>query len=294
MPNIQLRPKTDLSSFRKIAIGTWRTTKDPSVYGSLSLEMDATLAYIEAFRERTGKRLTLTHLMAKAVALALAEIPDANAILRFGRIWLREDVDVFFQVVMKDPVSGQIDLSGLTIRQADKKPLPDIVDEFVRVAEKVRAGKDKEKEETRKTFKRIPGFLTGWILDLISLLLYTFNLDLSWAGLPKDAFGSVMVTNVGSLGLEEAYVPLVPYSKVPLLVAMGAVQKVPVVDPETDEITTAQRMKLFATFDHRLLDGAHAAKMSSVLKEVFANPEAHFGALPPAAEAAPEAASEAS
>lgn len=99
MPNIELTPKTDLSSFRKIAIGTWRTAKDPSVYGSLSLEMDATLAYIEAFRQRTGKRLTLTHLMAKAVALALAEMPDANAILRYGRIWLRKDVDVFFQVV---------------------------------------------------------------------------------------------------------------------------------------------------------------------------------------------------
>ena len=287
MPNIELRPKTDLSSFRKIAIGTWRTTKDPSVYGSLSVEVDAALAYIEAFRARTGKKLTLTHLMAKAVALALAQMPDANAILRFGRIWLRHDVDVFFQVVMKDPATGQIDLSGLTIRRADQKSMPDIVDEFRRVAERVRAGKDKDKESTRQTFKRLPGFLVGWVLDTISLLLYTLNLDMSWAGIPRDPFGSVMVTNIGSLGLEEAYVPLVPYSKVPLLVAMGAVKKVPVVDEETDQIRVARVMRLFATFDHRLLDGAHAAKMSAVLKEVFANPEEHFGAIDelPAAEA---------
>jgi pyruvate dehydrogenase E2 component (dihydrolipoamide acetyltransferase) len=279
MPNIELRPKTDLSSFRKIAIGTWRTAKDPTVYGSLSLEMDATLAYIEAFRARTGKRLTLTHLMAKAVAIALAEMPDANAILRYGRIWLRKDVDVFFQVVMKDPVSGQIDLSGLTIRRADHKSMTDIVDEFRRVAEKVRAGKDQEKESTRQTFKRLPGFMTGWILDTISFLLYTLNLDLSWAGLPRDPFGSVMVTNIGSLGLEEAYVPLVPYSKVPLLLAKGSVKKVPVVDDDTDEIRVAKVMRLFATFDHHLLDGAHAAKMSTVLQDVFAHPEAHFGRI---------------
>jgi pyruvate dehydrogenase E2 component (dihydrolipoamide acetyltransferase) len=282
MPNIELSPKTDLSSFRKIAIGTWRTAKDPTVYGALALEMDATLDYIERFRERTGKHLTLTHLMAKAVALALAEMPDANAILRFGRIWLRKDVDIFFQVVMKDPETGQIDLSGLTIRRADEKPLPEIVDEFLRVAEKVRAGKDQDKEQTRQTFKRMPGFVTGWVLDLISFLLYTLNLDLSWAGLPRDPFGSAMVTNVGSLGLEEAYVPLVPYSKVPLLVAMGAVKKVPLVDEETDAIRVARVMRLFATFDHRLLDGAHAAKMASVLKRVFADPEAAFGPLPEA------------
>ncbi len=73
--------------------------------------------------------------------------------------------------------------------------------------------------------------------------------------------------------------PLVPYSKVPLLLAMGAMKKVPVVDQETDEIRVAKVMRLFATFDHRLLDGAHAAKMSTVLKRVFADPEAHFGRL---------------
>ncbi len=292
MPNIELRAKTDLSSFRKIAIGTWHTAKDPSVYGSLSVEVDAVIAYIDAFRERTGKKLTLTHLMAKAVAIALAEMPDANAILRFGRIYLRKDVDVFFQVVMKDPVSGQIDLSGLTIRRADQKSMGEIVDEFVQVAEKVRAGKDKEKESTRQTFKGLPGFLVGFVLDTISLLLYTFNLDMSWAGIPRDPFGSVMVTNIGSLGLEEAYVPLVPYSKVPLLVAMGAVKKVPVVDDDTDEIRIVRVMRLFATFDHRLLDGAHAAKMSAVLQDVFAHPEKHFGALDelPATEASEAAA----
>lgn len=279
MPNIDLVLKRDVSSFRKIAIGTWAVAKDPSVYGSLALECDAMLDYIDAFRARTGQALTLTHVMAKAVGLALAAMPDANAVLRFNRIYLRKQVDVFFQVMMTDPVTGEIDLSGLTIRAADAKPLPAIVDEFRRAAEKVRAGKDEEKEQTRSTFKRLPGFAVGWVLDLIGTLIYTFNLDLRWLGLPRDPFGSVMVTNIGSLGLEEAYVPLVPYSRVPLLLAMGAVKKVPVVDEATDTVRVARVMRVFATFDHRLLDGAHAAKMARVLQQVFTDPEAHLGAL---------------
>ncbi|MEZ4318836.1 MAG: 2-oxo acid dehydrogenase subunit E2 [Myxococcota bacterium] len=284
MPNADLTLKTDLSSFRMIALGTWKTTKDPSVYGSLALEVDETLAFIEAWREKTGRRLTLTHLMAKAVGTALSEMPDANAILRFNRIYLRKDVDVFFQVMMTDPVTGQIDLSGLTIRQADQKSVDDIADEFQRVADRVRAGKDEEKEQTRKTFKQLPGFAVGWILDLIGMLLYGLNLDLRWAGLPRDPFGSVMVTNIGSLGLEEAYVPLVPYSRVPLLLAMGGVKKTPVVDEETDAIRIARIMKVYATFDHRLLDGAHAAKMARCLKRIFADPWTHFGPIPEASE----------
>ena len=279
MPNLTLVRKRDPSSFRMIALGTWRTAKDPSVYGSLQIPMDETLRYIQAFREQTGKRLTVTHLMARVMGAVLEETPDANAILRLHRIYVRTDISVFFQVVMTDPETGQVDLSGVTIREPQQKTLLTIVDEFERAANRVRRGQDAEKEQTRQTFKQLPGWIVGPILDLISLLSYGLNLDLSRFGVPKDVFGSCMVTNVGSLGLHTAYAPLVPYSRVPLLLAMGAVEKVPVVvsdDDGVDRVTVQQRMGLHATFDHRILDGAHAAKMSKVISEWFGDPWSHF------------------
>ncbi|MEZ4235045.1 MAG: 2-oxo acid dehydrogenase subunit E2 [Myxococcota bacterium] len=278
MPNLALTHKSAVSSFRMIAIGTWRTAKDPSVYGSIAIEMDETLRYVEAFRAATGKRLTVTHLMAAAVGRVLQAMPDANAILRFNRIYLRQSIDVFFQVAMEDPETGQVDLSGVTLRQVDRMSTEQIVDRFEAAAAKVRAGKDEEKESTRRTFKRLPGWLVGPLLDAISFLTYELNLDLSWAGIPKDPFGSVMVTNVGSLGLEEAYVPLVPYSKVPLLVAMGALKRQAVVRDD-GRIEAATVMRLFATFDHRILDGAHAATMAKTLHAVFADPWTAFGGV---------------
>lgn len=276
MGNVALVHKRGLSSFRMLAMGTWRTAKDPSVYGAIEINMDASLRFLEAFRARTGKRATVTHLMAMAIARVLHEVPDANAVLRFWRVYLRQDVDVFFQVAMKDPESGQVDLSGVTLRRVDQKSLTTIVDEFEAAAAKVRAGKDAEKESTRQLFKKMPGFIVGPVLDLVAFLTYTLNLNLSFLGLPKDPFGGVMVTNVGSLGLEEAYAPLVPYSRVPLLVGVGAIRKVPVV-AEHDTLVVAHMMRLCATFDHRLLDGAHAAKMVAILKDSFAHPDKHFG-----------------
>ena len=280
MPNLQLEPKQNLSSFRRIAIGTWRTTYDPSVYGTLALRAEKMLAYVEAFRERTGKRLTLSHVMAKALAITLAEMPDANAILRFNRIYLRKDVGVFFQVALEDPDTGEIDLSGATIFDAQSKSMEQIVDEFESKVGTVRKHEDKNLEGSRNLFKRIPFFMLNAMLDLIGWLSFTLNLDLRWAGIPKDPFGSAMVTNIGSLGLEEAYVPLVPYSRVPLLIALGTVNDEPVV--EQGEIVPAKILRAFATFDHRVLDGMHAAKMSKTLKRVFADPEGQLGALPAA------------
>ena len=107
MPNLDLERKKDMSSFRRIAIGTWKTAYDPSVYGSLTLRMDKALEYMDAFKKATGRRITITHMMAKAVAGTLVEMPDANAILRFNQIWLRKRIGVFFQVALEDKATGQ-------------------------------------------------------------------------------------------------------------------------------------------------------------------------------------------
>ncbi len=283
MPNLVLHEKKNLSSFRRIALGTWKTVGDPSVYGTIKLRAEKMTAYIAAFRARTGKKLTITHVMAKAVALVLAKMPDANAILRRNRIYLREEIGVFFQVAMEDAETKEVDLSGATIMGAHEKTLEEIYDEFSAKASRVKKGKDKELEGTRSTFKKIPYRFLGWFLDLLGYLSFELNLDLRWAGVPKDPFGSAMVTNIGSLGLEEAYVPLVPYSHVPLLIAVGTVQDEPVV--EGGHVIPGKVLRACATFDHRVLDGMHAAKMAKTITAVFDDPEGTLGPLPAEKEA---------
>jgi len=275
--NLALKRKDDVSSFRKIAIGTWREAYDPQVYGTLTVKMDEALRYLAAFREKTGRRLTVSHLMAKAVAMALAECPEANAVLRFNRIYLRETIGVFFQVVMTDEGQGKIDLSGATLYEVDKKSLVQICDEFEQKVQKVRDRKDEALEKTRSTFLSIPYLLLNFALRMISFLSFTLNLDLRRFGIPNDPFGSAMITNVGSLGLDVAYVPVVPYSRVPLLLAVGAVKESPVA--ENGQIQVAKVMTINATFDHRIIDGFHASVMAKVLREWLEHPFERFDPL---------------
>jgi pyruvate/2-oxoglutarate dehydrogenase complex dihydrolipoamide acyltransferase (E2) component len=287
MPNLDLTPKTDLSSFRKIAIGTWKNAFDPSVYGTLEIRMEKALDYISKYRAASGKRLTITHLLAKAMAMALARMPDANAILRFNRIYLRKTIGVFMQVVMTDEGEDKIDLSGATIYDVDKKSLAEIIAEVEEKVARVRKRQDPALEGTRSTFKKIPYFLLNWVLNALGFLSYTLNLDLRFAGVPKDPFGSVMITNIGSIGLNQAYVPLVPYSRCPILLAVGNVVDAPVVD--NGKVVAGKVMKINATFDHRIIDGFHASVMSKTLHEMLENPFEKFDdlrALPAKAQAA--------
>ncbi len=91
----------------------------------------------------------------------------------------------------------------------------------------------------------------------------------------------MMVTNIGSLGLDTAYAPLVPYSRVPIVIAVGAVKEEPVVDD--GRLAIGKVMRLHATFDHRIIDGFHASVMSRVMREWMEDPYAHFDRLEGAA-----------
>jgi hypothetical protein len=261
-----------------MSLGTWRTAYDPSIYGAVTLRMDEALRYLAAYREASGKHLTVSHMMAKVVGQVLHEMPQINAVLRWNTIYLRKNVSAFFQVAIEDERTGEIDLSGLKIDEPHRKSLAEIVDEFEAKAARVRAHQDESLERSRGILHRIPALLLRPVINLLSFASYTLNLNLRWAGIPADPFGSVMVTNIGSMGLEAAYAPLVPFARVPLLVAMGAVEDIPVV--EDGRVTVGKAMRLFSTFDHRVVDGAHAAKMVAILRRYFEDPFASFETPP--------------
>lgn len=278
MAHLELEKVKHLPAFRKISIGTWRTAYDPSVYGTMDLEMDAALDYLRRFREATGLRLTVSHLMGRIMAEALVALPDANAILRAGRLYRRKRTGVFFQVAMADESSGadKVDLSGAVLHDVEKKDLASLVAEFEHKVTKVRRREDESLEKTRRTFQRVPSWAMHHLLRLTAFVLYTLNIRIP--GTPKDGFGSIMITNIGSLGLDVAYAPLVPFSRVPIIIALGAVTPTPVV--RDGAVVVRQIMKASATFDHRFIDGYHAAVMSRLVHRWLAEPDAHFGPIP--------------
>ena len=130
MPNVELIRQTQVSAFRKIAFGTWQDAYDPSIYGSMRIRMDNAMAYLQKFREQTGRKLTVTHMATKALAIALTECSEANAVLRWNKLYLRKSIDISVLVVMED--EGQIDLSATKIENVDKKSLVEIIDEINR------------------------------------------------------------------------------------------------------------------------------------------------------------------
>ena len=166
--NVKLGPATRLSAWRKIAIGTWKTTGDPSVYGVLELDVTPALKYLERVKIETGQKLTLTHFVGKATAQMIEKHPDINSILRFGRIYPRKSIDIFFQVASDQ--TGK-DLTGMTIRDANKKSLAEIGLEMTREVENIRKKGDPAFKKSKGIIGKIPGLFLYPVIKLLGFIM---------------------------------------------------------------------------------------------------------------------------
>jgi pyruvate dehydrogenase E2 component (dihydrolipoamide acetyltransferase) len=272
MGHLKLVRKREVSSFRKLALGTWQTAYDPTVYGSMTIRMEKALEYIERFRAAHGIRLTVTHLVAKAVAVALERCPDANAIMRWNKIYLRQGVTISILVVQTDQGDGKVDLTAAKIENAENKTLKDMAEELQATIDRVRKRKEESLEKGKGLVSMVPFVFMNFFLKVLSFFMYTLNVRVP--GTPRDAFGGATVTNVGSLGLDVAFVPLVPYTRVPIFVAPGAVVDEPVVDfvDGVAKVVPGKVMRLSASFDHRFIDGMHASILAKTVRELLEHP----------------------
>lgn len=249
---------------RKIAVATWRPSRDGRLYGRVELDATAALDYLAELRARTGVPVSLTHLVGKAVATAQAEIPETRCRVVFGRIVPFPAVDVSFAV----DLDGGDDLGPIKVHRTDTKSVVDIAREVQAGAARMRARRDTSFEASAGWARRIPVPLMRPALAGASVLLG--GLGVPVFGQPGFPLGSALVSSVARFGLDEGYMAPVPFARASLYVLLGDVREVPMAID--GKVVVRPRLVVTATADHRLVDGSHAGAMARVLRRVLDDP----------------------
>jgi pyruvate dehydrogenase E2 component (dihydrolipoamide acetyltransferase) len=272
MRNIELHPYANASAYRRIASVAWDHPWDPHVYGSMEVRAEKLEAWIAKKREETGEKVTVTHAVARALALVIARHRDLNAFVRLHSLVLRRDIDIFVQVVVEDEEHiGKADLSGVKVKNADRHMVLDLCRIIREKAARIRKGQDEEFNKTKKDLSSMPGWILRPLLRLLDFIQYTLNINPRFLGTPGDPFGSAMVTNVGVFGVTRAYAPFFPLARTPIIITLGAIEVKPVV--EDGQIVVGRVLHLNGTFDHRVCDGYHAGVVSKEVRLILEDPE---------------------
>jgi len=256
---------------QRIAAATWKAPKEGSLYGHLELDAGEALRYLKATSAASGVRVTITHLVGKAVGLALAESPDLNARVVLGRIRRLRTIDIGFVVSTR----GHGDLSSVRIRNVDTTPLVDIATVLENRAAPVRDGKDADFGRSSNIASRVPYPLTRPVLWACGAVQSGLGLAIPPLGLKADGFGGAMVSSVAAFGIEQGFGALVPFSRAGTMVLVGVVKDRAVV--RDGAVVSRPMIDLGITLDHRLVDGAQIGAAADMLRKVVEHPMATLG-----------------
>ncbi|KAJ7181783.1 dihydrolipoamide acetyltransferase [Mycena crocata] len=224
---------TPISNMRR-TIGTRLTQskqESPHYYLTVDIKMDRVLKLREVFNKTLTEKdksakLSVNDFIVKAVACALADVPEANS------AWLGEVIRTYKKADISVAVATPTGLITPILKDAGSKGLATIAAQTKALAKKARDG------------KLAPAEYQG---------------------------GTFTISNLGMFGV--SHFTAIINAPQSCILAVGSTEATLVPAPEEERgFKTVQIMKVTLSSDHRIVDGAIAARWMAAFKGYMENP----------------------
>ena len=253
--------------WRVTSAAIYTTPTDSRVYGTLDIDVTAAKKFIDRKRAE-GVKITMVHMATAVLARAMAfDAPEMNCFIRRGAVVGRKHIDVMVPV----QVGGETGVTAAIIRNAHARSVSDIAAEIREKASRSREGEEIKAAQNKYLLNRIPWPLRRPVFRLLKWITVDMGVEIRALGLSAHSFGSFVVSDIGSFGLNTGMTALMPAAKVPCVVVLGKIEEKPVV--RRGEIVVRTILPLTGTFDHRIVDGMQIGKLARGLKRAFRKPE---------------------
>lgn len=254
------------NNWRKVAAAIYRKPTDSRIFGNVEFDITELEKYITNKR-KSGLKITMTHITTLAVARALRqEVPELNTYVRRGNIVARKSVDATVSVLLPDGQMGSVKVDN-----ADQLTLAVVVEIMSGKIKNSRKGDENKTMQTKNLLSSLPWPIRNWVFRIYKMVTIDWGLSMPLLNVSADSFGSFMVTNIGTLGLDMGIPSLLPSSNVSMVMVLGGISKKPAV--VNDKIVPRRILSMGAVLDHRIVDASHGGKLFRYLKYVFKNPE---------------------
>lgn len=254
------------TDWRKVASTIYQKPVDSKIFGQSEIDVTDLEEFISRQR-KNGLKITLTHIFALIVGRCLkTQTPELNTYIRRGKIKSRPSIDAMVSVLKADGGMGSV-----KIEHVDSLSLKEIEQVLKEEINKSRKGDENQNMKKKDVLASIPWPFRSWFFKLYSLFTIRWGMSIPGLGISPLSFGSFVLTNIGSIGLDTGYPALLPSSNVAFVFVMGGIQKKPVVI--NDEVVIRRMMSITVVIDHRLADASHGGKLLRFIKDAIRKPE---------------------
>ena len=246
-----------------------RSRNDASNYFRDNIEISAASAYIRDKRKEGLDRLGFLHLFVAAYVRMLSQCPALNRFVSGQRIYARNNI--IFVMTIKKEMRAEAGETSIKVEFAPTDTIKDVYEKIE--AEVVKIKSDKEESKTdgvARALMRMPRILLRLVVSFLELLDYYGKLP--QAIMEASPFhGSVIVTNMASLGIQPIFHHLYNFGNLPVFVSFGAKRRVYELT-RSGEVADRTYMDFAVVTDERICDGFNYAKGFKFLKSYLKDP----------------------
>jgi hypothetical protein len=234
-----------------------------------SVEISETEQWFRVKRQEGWKGLGMLHLFIAAYLRVVSQMPGINRFVSGQKIFARNNIEVIMAVKRELTVEADETMIKVILSPTDT-----VFDVYRKLNEKIDEIKandgENDTEQTAGALMKIPGIFLKfavWVLNLLDYfgLLPRFLLNVS------PFHGSMIITDLGSLGVPPIYHHLYNFGNLPLFVAFGAKRRVYELD-RTGLPVERKYVDYKVVMDERTVDGMYYATAFKYMKYYLKNP----------------------
>jgi hypothetical protein len=265
----------DVSPERYMLSLLMKGRNESAVYHQAVYDISKTRQWLRRFnRAGAHQAATIFHLFLWAVARGLHGSPNVNRFIAGGRLYQRKTVDVSFVAKRVFTRDAPFLTVKLPFREANE-PLPMAVDRIIGAINDGRSGNKLMVDKELELATRLPRFFARFVMWLMQLL-DRWNLLPAKLIESDPLYSSILVANLGSVGLDDSFHHLYEWGTTSLFAALGPQKKAPLVG-RNGQVEVRDVMQVGWTLDERVADGFMGADGLRMVRDVMEDPEKFLG-----------------
>ena len=259
-----------LDAFTKFTPFIMKSRNDASNQFTDKVEVSELERWLRAKRSEGWKGLGMLHVFVAAYVRVVSARPAVNRFVSGQRIYARNNIEVVMAVKRTLTTEG----SETTIK-IPLDPTDTVFDVYRKMNEKIDEiktddGEGNNTEQVANALGKLPRIVLRFALWLINLLDYFGLLPMSL--LDASPFhGSMIITDLGSLGIPPVYHHIYNFGNLPVFLAFGAKRREVELDKGGQPVER-KYMDYTVVSDERICDGYYFATAFKYFKYYLRNP----------------------
>ncbi len=243
---------------------------DNEAFISERIDLTSAMMFLEQKNiGETDYRYNVFQLIVCALIKTITLRPKMNRFIANKNIYQRNEVSASF--VIKKQFSDESKEGLAFIHAAHDTVLDDIHNEIYRQVTDCRDGKQDASSDAMDMFKKMPRCISKLLLNIVCFLDRHGKVPASLIE-TDPYYSSVVITNLGSIGLHSGYHHLTNWGTNSVFAALGEIKKRPFYD-EQSNVEMRWSIDIGLTIDERIADGYYYSRTIKLLKYLLENPQ---------------------